>query len=681
MRCLPLRFPALIHTVLTVMMLPVIFCAAPSTQAQQSTQTAAQLNAQTTTQQSMQPGAIRITADLTDAPRKLYHAEIDLPVKSGPLTLTTAQWIPGRHRPEGPAEQISGVVFTANGQTLPWRRDDIDLYAFHLTIPPAVTTLHAHIDCIVTARISQQLAVLEWEKLLLYPAHTPVREIAIEPSVKVPAGWSIGTSLVPTSASAYPLPTPGSTTHFAPTNVEQLEDSPLITGIHFREFPLAPDVSPKHFIDVVAEQPEDANLRPNVLAALGNVVHEAGALYGSHHYSVYHFLLTISDVAGGEGLEHGQSSDNGVEENGLADDAHLLGNADLLPHEFSHSWNGKYRRPVGLYQPDFATPQQGALLWVYEGMTQYLGNVLAVRSGMESPAQFRDMLALAAAQEDARRGRKWRSTGDTAIASSVLRNSDPAWLNWRRVQDYYRDGELIWLDVDTLIRKQTHNTKSLDDFQRRFLGKDGDTGPTVVPYTLDELVTELNAVAPYDWATFFSDHVDRINPQADFDGIERGGYKLVYRAEPNNAETLLGSVSRRSGGPDCWYSLGVYLSGDGTISDVQWQSAADKARLAPGYKILAVNGRIYSADALLAAIRVAKGNSEPIHLIVQADSFVSIINVDYHDGLRYPALERIEGSSAYLDEIIKPLTKIKSATASPNGSASSALSTSPTSPK
>jgi predicted metalloprotease with PDZ domain len=613
-----------------------------------------------------QKTSIQITADLSDAPRKLYHAEIDLPVAAGPLTVTTPKWIPGHHRPIGPVDEITGVVFTANGQPIPWRRDDVDLYQFHLVVPDGVSTIHAHLDCIVTQRVSQKLAVLEWEKLLLYPANTPVRDISIQPSLIVPAGWGVGTALTPIGAGAFPIPAAGATTRFAATNVEQLEDSPIIAGQYFHEFPLAPEITPKHFIDTVSDHPEDANLRPALLAELNNLVREAGALYGSHHYNVYHFLLTLSSVAGGEGLEHGQSSDNGVEEKGYADDAHQLANADLLPHEFTHSWNGKYRRPIGLYQPDFSAAQQGALLWVYEGMTEYLGDVLAARSGIETEAQYRDMLAMVAAGLDSTPGRNWRPTEDTAVAASILRDGGFAWSNWKRGQDYYNEGELLWLDADTLIRKLTQNKKSLDDFQKIFLGKGGNTGPLIVPYNFDELVTDLNSVAPYDWATFLHDRVYRINPHADLAGIEQGGYKLVYRDKPNAASSIMaGAAGARGRGLNCWFSIGLRIGAEGSIGDVRWNGPADKARLAPGEKIIAVDGQIFSSDALSAAIRAAKTSTEPIHLIVQADSFVSTIDLDYHDGERYPALERVDGTPAYLDDIVKPLTTLEKAPATP----------------
>jgi predicted metalloprotease with PDZ domain len=600
---------------------------------------------------------IQITADLSDAPRKLYHAEIDIPVQPGPVSLTTPKWIPGNHRPTGPVDEITGVVFTANGKVLPWRRDDEDLYEFHVTVPAGVTTLHAHLDCIVTARISQKLAVLEWEKLLLYPAKTPVKEIAVQPSVTVPAGWGIGTALTP--IDGYDPQNPkGGTTHYAATTVEQLEDSPVISGEYFHEFALAPEVTPKHYIDVVADSPEDSKLRPALLAELNNLVRETGAAYNSRHYNVYHFLLTLSDVAGGEGLEHGQSSDNGVGEKGFSDDAHQLAESDLLSHEFTHSWNGKYRRPFNLYQDDFEKMQEGSLLWVYEGMTQYLGNVLAARSGLKSQDQYRDMLAASAANLDYKPGREWRSTEDTAIAASILRGGNPAWSNWKRGQDYYQEGELFWLDADTTIRKLTDNKKSLTDFLHIFLGKGGNTGPLIVTYNRDELIADLNQVVKYDWGTFMHDRVDAINPHADLAGIEQGGYKLVYTDKPTKSSRTIASASgRRGGGIDVWYSIGIRVMSDGTVADVRWNGPADKSKLFPGEKIIAVNGNIFSTDALKSAIQDAKGKTEPIHLIVQGDTFVTTADLDYHDGERYPSLVRVDGTPDYLDDITKPLTK------------------------
>lgn len=633
-----------------------------------------------------QKAPIRITADLSEVARHIYHSEVDIPVTAGPLTLTTPKWIPGTHRATPIIDSITGVVFTANGpegnnQTLPWRRDDVDMFEYHLTIPKGVTTLHAHLDLINPGRQTTRLAALEWEGLLLYPAHIPVKDIAIEPSVIVPTGWSIGSALtkvgsvVPGTITIYSGGNVGSTMrrdsdtqHFAVTNVEQLEDSPVITGLYYHQFALAPEITPKHYIDVVSDEPEDSNLRPALLAQLANLVRETGAMYRSRHYNEYHLLLTLTDATTGQGLEHGQSSDNGVGEKGFADDANQLGNSDLLAHEFTHSWNGKYRRPAKLYQPDFATPQQGELLWVYEGMTQYLGNVLAARSGLKSQAQYRDLLAISAANLDYKTGREWRSTEDTAIASSILRGGTQSYSSWKRGQDYYQEGELLWLDADTLIRKLTDDKKSLNDFEPLFLGKGGNTGPLIVPYDRAELITELNQVIPYDWAKFLHERIDLTNPHADLAGIEQGGYKLVYNDKPSASErTMTAAGGRRAAGINVWYSLGLRVGADGVISDVRWNGPAFKAGLAPGQKIFAVNTSTFSAEALHSAIRAAqtkdgKPANEPIHLILTTDTFVSTANLDYHEGERYPALQRVEGTPAYLDDITKPLTTPEAAT-------------------
>ncbi len=611
-----------------------------------------------------QTAPIQITADFTDAPRKLFHAEIDLPVTPGPVSLTTPKWIPGNHRPTGPVDDITGVVFTAGGKVLPWRRDNEDLYEFHVTVPEGVTTLHAHLDCIATSRISPKMAVLEWEKLLLYPAHTPVANIPIQPSVIVPKGWGIGTALTPEKLAANsvidrlgtPPVNPGTATTYAVTNVEQLEDSPVIAGEYFHEFALAPEVTPRHYIDVVSDTAKEAELRPAVLIALNNLVRETGAAYASRHYHEYHFLLTLSDTAGGEGLEHGQSSDNGVGQKGFADDGHQLAEADLLSHEFTHSWNGKYRRPYNLYQDDFEKMQQGSLLWVYEGMTQYLGNVLAARSGLKTQTQYRDLLGMSAAQLEYRPGRDWRPTEDTAIAASILRGGEPAWSNWKRGQDYYQEGELFWLDADTLIRQKTGNKKSLTDFLHLFLGKGGNTGPLIVTYNRDELIADLNQVMPYDWAAFIHDRIDTINPHADLAGIERGGYKLTFTDKPTKSERTIAENYPRAG-IQVWYSLGIRVNKAGEIADVRWGGPADKAQLAPGQKIVAVNGQVFSPESLKSAIESAKGTSEPIQLLLQTDAFISNVAIDYHDGERYPRLIRVDGTPDLLDDITKPLAK------------------------
>jgi len=596
---------------------------------------------------------IRITADLSDVARKIYSAEIDIPVKAGTLAVTMPKWIPGNHAPNGPIADLISLVITANGKTISFRRDDIDMFEFHLDVPAGVTSLHVHLASAVSGRATDQMACLEWERLMMYPAHIPVAKIPIQPTVIVPKGWGIGTALTPVG-SYDPNAKVGGSTEFAATTVEQLEDSPVIAGIYFHEFPLAPEISPKHYIDVVSDQPDDSNLRPELLAEISNLVREASAAYDSHHYNVYHFLLTLSDLAGGEGLEHGQSSDNGVNEKAFASQQSQVGDSDLLSHEFTHSWNGKYRRPETLYQPDFATPQQGELLWVYEGLTQYMGNVLAARSGLESQASYRDRLAASYASLDSKPGRLWRTVDDTAIASSISRRPGPAWASSKRGQDYYQEGELLWLDADTKIRELTNDQKSLTDFLHLFLGKGGNTGPLIVPYNRAELIADLNQVVKYDWAAFLHNYIDVPTEHADDAGITRGGYKIVYQDHPSMAER--GGGPRGAAGPNVWYSLGIRLGADGTIGDVRMGSPADKAKLAPGQKLIAVNGLVASADSLHEAILAAKSSTDPIHFLIQTETYIKPIDVDYHGGEMFPTMVRVDGTKDYLDEITLPLS-------------------------
>jgi predicted metalloprotease with PDZ domain len=604
--------------------------------------------------QAPAPSPIELHVDLTDAPRHLLHARLEIPVSAGPLTLEYPQWIPGDHRPTGPIDNLAGVVVHANGQTLPWRRDDVDMYGIHVEVPSGVTQLEVSLDFLATPgdtgsdedqATSANMTVLEWNSVILYPAHIPVAQIPITASLTVPKDWKLGTALAVAAQK-------GLETSFAPVSVEQLVDSPVITGRYFREIPIAPEITPKHYLDVAGDAAEDVDLKPEYLAALNQLVRETGPLYKSRHYETYHFLLSLSDVIREEGLEHHQSSDNGIEEKGLSDPKLAVLNAELLPHEFTHSWNGKYRRPIGLATPDYATPQKGALLWVYEGMTEYWGDVLAARSALWTPESYREALAWSAARLDVKPGRTWRNLEDTAVAGQILRGGHTSWSNSRRGQDYYPEGELVWLDADTTIRQLTHDQKSLNDFCVKFLAVGGNTPPKVVPYDFDEIVADLNSVAPYDWRTFLTERLDSHAAHAPLGGIEHGGYKLAYGAEPTDYEMAVLSEMKQT---DAWFSAGLMVRADGTIADVRMGSPAFQAGLSPSTKLVAINGHAYTEDVLKHAIRAAKGTTDPIELIVSSDNEFRTVRLDYHDGEKYPRLERVQGTTDLLDEILKPL--------------------------
>jgi predicted metalloprotease with PDZ domain len=607
-------------------------------------------SAQTPAQPQNSP--ILLHVDLSDAPRRLIHAHLQIPVNAGPLTLEYPQWIPGDHRPTGPIDNLAGLLIRANGQDLPWRRDDVDMYGIHLDVPPGVSRLEVSLDFLATpgdtgsdmdAATSVNMTVLEWNAVILYPAHVPVAQIPIAASLTMPAGWKFGTALSVASQA-------GEEASFAPVSVERLVDSPLIAGRYFREIPLAPEMTPKHYLDVAGDAAQDLDLTPEFLAEVSRLVREARTLYASRHYETYHFILSLSDIVRPEGLEHHQSSDNGVQEHGFSDPRLAVLNAELLPHEFTHSWNGKYRRPVGLATPDYAAPMKGDLLWVYEGMTQYWGNVLAARSALWSSESYRDALAFSAALLDEKPGRTWRNLQDTAISSQSLREKHDYWSNWRRSQDYYQEGELLWLDADTTIRQLTHDKKSLNDFCVKFLAVGGDTGPMVVPYTFDDVVAALNAVAPFDWQGFLTERLQSHAGHAPLGGIEHAGYRLVYTGEPTSYEQAWLDNEKKV---DAWFSLGLLVFTTGQIDDVRMGSPAFQAGLGPGTKLVAVDGHAFTSEVLKQAIREAKNS--PIELIVSTDNEFRTVRLDYHGGEKYPRLERVQDTPDLLDEILKPL--------------------------
>ncbi len=623
-----------------------------------------------------QNAPITIAVDMTDAPRKLIHAHLTIPIEPGPRTLLYPKWIPGEHSPSGPIDNFAGLVITANGQTLAWQRDSVNMFAFHITVPDGVTSLDVKCDFLATAAAagfsagastSANLAMLSWNEVVLYPEGKSPSEIMITPSVKLLGGWQFGTALTASAVSADLTASGASregggmverqtserrdTVQFKTVSLEQLIDSPLLAGKYFKEFPLAPEVTPKHYLDLAADGPEDLKLKPEALAAFANLVNETGALYKSRHYNSYHFLVTLSDQVAHFGLEHHQSSDDRVPEKTFLDDNLAYLQADLLPHEFTHSWNGKYRRPAGLATGNYEDPMKGDLLWVYEGLTQYLGDVLAARSGIETAEQYRNYLAVSAAGLDARPGRTWRDLQDTATAAQILYSTSGQWDNWRRGVDYYAEGELIWLDVDTTIRKLSGNKKSLNDFCARFLGLGGNTPPKVVPYNFDDIVANLNAITPYDWAGFLRDRLTSKAPHAPLGGIQSGGYKLVYSDQEN---PFLYAYNAAYGGTVQWWTVGLRLTSDGRIEDVLVGSPADQAGLGPAMTIVAVNGRQYTAALLSDAIAEAKTGA-PIELIVANTGYYKVVKLDYHGGLRYPHLERVEGVPDRLDEILTPM--------------------------
>jgi len=603
-----------------------------------------------------QTAPITLSVDLTDAPRKILHATEVMPVSAGPMTVVYPKWIPGEHGPTGPIENMAGFFITANGQPVKWERDKVDMFAYHFTVPQGVTQLEMKIDFLASSALSgfsaggstsENLALLSWNTLLVYPADTDASQVMFTPSVKLPNGWNLGTALDKDGGT-------GQTSTFKTVSLEQLIDSPVLAGRYFREIPLAPEISPKHYLDMAADGPEQLNLSKEHIADFDKLVRETGALYKSRHYNSYHFLVTLSDEVAHFGLEHHQSSDDRVMATTFTDDREFVLDGLLLPHEFTHSWNGKYRRPAGLATSNYQKPMEGDLLWVYEGLTEYLGDVLAARCGIWSPEQYKQRLSTIAAEYDNRPGRTWRDIQDTATAAQTLYAAGGGWDNWRLSVDYYDEGELIWLDVDTTIRKMTNGKKSIDDFVAKFHGLGGDTAPKVVPYTFEDVVAGLNGVVANDWATFLRSRLDSNSYHAPLGGLENGGYKLTYTDKPNSWSTL---EDQQYESFNFWYSIGLHANKAGNIGDVLKGGVSDKAGVGPGMKIVAVNGRAYTPDVLKAAIHDAKDSGPAIELILLNTGYYKVVKLDYHDGERYPLLERVSSVPDRLDDILKPATK------------------------
>jgi predicted metalloprotease with PDZ domain len=589
--------------------------------------------------------AISVTVDATKTQQKLLHARLVIPVKPGPLTLYYPKWIPGEHGPDGPIGNLTGLKFDADGKTIPWERDLLDVFTFHLEIPRGVSHLNASYDYIEPdgASATDKLLVLEWNEVVLYPADTPAEKLMYEAKLVMPDGWKFGTSLPIENES-------GNRVSFKPISLDLLVDSPVITGEFYRNIDLTPPGEPIHHeIDIAADSADALNMSPENQKEMINLVAESGKLFRARHYRDYHFLLALSDHVAHFGLEHHESNNSRLPERTLLLPSSGQSLGGLLAHEFVHSWNGKFRRPADLTVPYYEQPMKTDLLWGYEGLTDYLGPMLAARSGLWTPEQYQENLAsITAMLGPGRPGRTWRPLLDTAvtIAGGSAGFGRGGWLNWRRGADYYEEGDLLWLEVATIIHRESGGKKSIDDFCQEFHGGPN-RGPEVKTYTFDELVKTLNALAPFDWATFFHSRLNSTAAEAPVGGIENGGWKVTFNDKPLKLEGRRGNAGEL-------YSIGLQVGGDGMVTDSIVGSPAFEAGVSSQMKIIGVNGRVYTPELLSDAVKGAKDTSKPITLLVVVDDYFRTCTITYHDGERYPHLMRDGDRPDYLDELIKP---------------------------
>ena len=597
-------------------------------------------------------GTLRISVDATDLDRRILQVRETIPLAGGGQQIILfPQWAPGGHSPRNSLEKVAGLVMRADGQPVEWVRDPVDVFAFHVDAPAGARTLELSYQ-IVTPTASDQGRVvmtpemlnLQWLAVAMYPAGYYTRRVQIEPEVKLPAGWAFGTALEAAG------PSRDGVTRFKPVPFDVLVDSPMFAGRYFRQVDLDPGAAVPVRLDIFADRPEQLEAATaEELEKHRELVRQAYKLYGSHHYDHYDFLFALSDRMSGIGLEHHRSSEDGTSGNYFLDWSTGEAERDLLPHEYTHSWNGKFRRPADLWTPNLNVPMRDSLLWVYEGQTQYWGFVLGGRSGLLTRQEALDALAATAATYAYRVGRNWRSVEDTTNDPIINNRRPQPWISWQRSEDYYSEGQLVWLDADTLIRTRSGGKKSLDDFARAFFGiENGNWSER--PYTFDDVVAALNAVEPYDWASFLNDRINKVAPKPPLDGLTRAGWRLVY----TDQETpYLRSVEMRRKTVDLTYSIGLVLARDGDITSVQWDGPAFKAGVTGASKLIAVNGIAYDMDRLKEAITAAKGGA-PLDLLVKAGDHYRTVSVDWRGGLRYPHLERIEGTPDLLTAIYAP---------------------------
>ncbi len=592
--------------------------------------------------------AIVLTVDASKiATQNVIGTHEIIPVHSGPITLYYPEFIPGQHGPVGPVVNLTGIVIKANGKTIPWTRNPHDMFAFRTNVPAGVSSISVDLKYLgatfggySNARLaSPNMAAINWDQDLLYPSTGTIQSTMLKPRLVLPGSdWRFATAL--TGAQQH-----GATVTWDTTSLEHLVDSPLDMGTNFRRWELWHEGNSAAYLNAFADTPEELNASDKVIDHYRKLVREMLAMYGGRHWRNYNFLLTLSDVIPGEGIEHHESSDDGEGGDYLINEKALDGGGDLLSHEFNHSWDGKYRMPAGLYQANFQLPVNDSLLWVYEGMTQYYGNVMSWRDGIRDPKEWTDHVAATYAYYDNEPGREWRPLVDTAVSAWFLYQAPRGYSAERRRVDYYSEGELMWLKADSIIRAQTHGRSSLDDFARAFFGQHN-TGPIVSTYERKDIIAGLNEIAPYDWTSFFHTWIDNVTLHPP-DGFTADGWKLVYTSEPQHF------VEKSN----FWYSVGIATSASGMVSDVKHGSPAWNAGLGVDTKIVAVNGRDFTSDALYNALKEAQTSKTPIALIVTHGDMYRTIEIDYHGGPRYPHLVRIKGTPDRLSDVIKPRSR------------------------
>jgi len=593
------------------------------------------------------PGIIKLNVDATDLSHRIFQVKESIPVTSGKLTLLYPAWIPGHHSPVGPINKLAGLKITGNGDTIKWQRDPANVYAFNLNIPANVEQIIVSFQFLSPQNSHQGRVVmtpemlnLQWNTVALYPAGYYTRNIQFSPSVVLPKDWHFSTALTLKNHHKKRI-------QFKPIDFENLVDSPMFAGRYYKKIALNDSKTTPIYLNVFADKQKDLEVTKEGLAAHQNLVEQMSKVYGAYHFDHYDFLLALTSKLGGIGMEHHRSSENSAKPYYFTDWKKSWLDRDLLAHEFNHSWDGKYRRPAKLWTPTYNQTKEANGLWVYEGQTQFWGQVFSARSGLWSHEQAMAVLAnLAATYDKGRPGMQWRNILDTTNDPTIAQRAPLPFRNYQMSEDYYSGGELIWLAVDAKLRGLTDNKKNIDDFARAFFGmKSGEW--TVNTYEFSDVANTLNTIYPFDWATFLESRLTgHLNLSKSFNDQ---GWKLIYNDKPSVATS---AREKRFKSTDFVYSLGFMVSNKGALHDVLWDSPAFNAGLSPSMTIIAVNGEQFDGDILKDAVIAAKTNKRPIELLVKDFDQYKTIKIDYSKGLKYPHLERIKDKPDYLSQVL-----------------------------
>jgi predicted metalloprotease with PDZ domain len=596
-------------------------------------------------QSSTQPMTLNV--DATDTERAIFKITQRIPVeKAGPLALRLPKWLPGNHAPRGEIEKIAGLVIKANGKTLVWERDPIDVYTFIVDVPVGTKALDIAFQFLSATAEDQGRVVVtdtmmnvQWNNVSLYPAGIATRDLPVSATITYPKGWKAGTALRPASVI-------GDTVTYQTVDYETFVDSPVFAGKHFRAEDLGHNVT----LNIVADDAKNLVIKPAQLDAHRKLVEQSIKAFGTRQFDHYDFLLALTEKMGSIGLEHHRSSENGVNPEYFTDWDSGPGRRNLLPHELAHSWDGKYRRPAGQKVDDYATPLVNDLLWVYEGQTQFWGYVLGARSGLFTKQETLDAYASIAAGLDLSRGRDWRPLEDTTNDPVISARRPKGWSSWQRSEDYYNEGLLVWLEVDAIMRAKSKGAKGIDDFAKAFFGvKEGDFKAN--HYDFNALVGTLNGVVPHDWAGFLNQRLTEKANNAPLNGLTNGGYKLVFGDEPT---PFFKNNEKNGKFINLQYSLGINIGKAGKVTAVTWDGPAFNAGMVVGSEIIAVNNKAYTDDVIKDAIKAAKDGKDPIRLIVKSGDRVREVAVQWNKGLRYPKLEKTGAADGSIDKLLAP---------------------------